>query len=63
MSNEVNSSHNADGKFILVQDGKRLEVKPSASREEAEAEATRQKPIQEAKGSKGPIEVKQNIFG
>jgi len=63
MSDEVNSSHNADGKFILVQDGQRLPVKPINSREAAEAEAAKQKPLQEAKGRTGKIEIKQNIFG
>jgi hypothetical protein len=53
----------ADGKFILVQDGQRLDGEPLDSQEQALAEAAKQQSIQESKGRTSPVQVKKILNG
>jgi hypothetical protein len=55
----------ADGTYILVEDGKRVEGEAFNTKEEAEAAAeARKKQLQERAGAATKsVEVKQNILG
>jgi hypothetical protein len=58
-----NKSQSADGKFILVVEGAKLDVPPFNTRAEADAEAKKRQQLLEGQGSKGQVEVKQILFG
>ncbi len=60
------NKHPDDGKFVVVQDGKRVTGKLHGSQQEAQAEAAKQNMLRECQGAAAkvpPAEVKQNLYG
>lgn len=54
----------ADGKFIVVQEGERIDTGgPFNTQNEAAAEAEKLKHLQESKGQKAPVQVKTILHG
>jgi hypothetical protein len=61
------SKHPDDGKFVVVQDGKRVTGNLHGTQQEALTEADQQKKLRESQGqaakAQPPVEVKQNLYG
>lgn len=59
--------HQDDGKFVVVQGGKRVSGNLHGTQQEALNEADQQKKLRESQGqaaqSAPPVEVKQNLYG
>jgi len=58
--------HPDDGKFVVVQDGKRVSGTLHGDEQAALNEAAQQKKLRESQGQAAqaaPVEVKQNLYG
>jgi hypothetical protein len=57
--------HQDDGKFVVVQDGKRVSGNLHATEQQALVEAEKQKKLRESQGqaSQAPVKVVQNLYG
>ena len=60
-------NHPDDGKFVVVQDGKRVSGTLHETEQKAKEEADRQRKLRESQGQaakeQAPVEVKRNLYG